>query len=89
MKILMATWPDSSISFIPLKKGYSERQLWQDLDNEECPMFAECVVITSDDDGLHITTDLVKQADGSVRLEVWPLFGKMKKFRWTKNAEQA
>lgn len=83
MPIVIARWPDSTISIIKMRKGFSEWDLLKDLDMEADPDLAKCVVLQSDDDGLHITTHLVKKDDGSVRLEVNPLFGKMRKFRWT------
>jgi hypothetical protein len=86
--LVVAVWPNNTISIIRAPSGFTMLNLFALIDVEASPLDAKCYQIGSDEDGMHITFDWKHLDDGShVRPEssdvvIGKLFGKVKHLPW-------
>jgi hypothetical protein len=88
MGIVVAVWPNNTISIIRVSPGFTMLDLFSQLDVEASPLDATCYLAGADDDGMHITFDWKNVDDGtrvtsnSPDVRIGKLFGKIKKLPW-------
>jgi len=88
MPLVVAVWPNNTISIIRAANGFTMLDLFALIDVEENPLDATCYQVSSDDDGMHITFGWKHLDDGnavtpeSAGVDIGKLFGKVKKLPW-------
>lgn len=88
MPLVVAVWPNNTISIVRAAKGFTMLDLFALIDVEASPLDATCYQVSSDEDGMHITFDWKHLDDGSVvthesaGVGIGKLFGKVKKLPW-------
>lgn len=94
MPLVVAVWPNNTISIVRVASGFSMLDLFAAIDVEANPLDATCYQIASDDDGMHITFDWQHLDDGSKvspesgGVVLGKLFGRIKKLRWPEDIEK-
>jgi hypothetical protein len=94
MPLVIAVWPNNTLSIIKMPPGFSDVSLFDKLDEEDNPHDARCYIASPDEDGLHITfswtdrtffrethADPVSGPD-SPKLRLAAIDGKLKKLKW-------
>lgn len=88
MPLVVAVWPNNTISILRVPSGFTMLDLFSLIDAEASPLDATCYLCKSDEDGMHITFDWKHLDDGSKVTAKSPdvrlgkLFGKIKKLPW-------
>jgi len=88
MPLVIAVWPNNTISILRAPFGFTMLHLFALIDHEASPLDATCYQVASDDDGMHITFDWKHLDDGtkvtpdSSDVVIGKLFGKIKKLPW-------
>lgn len=88
MPLVVAVWPNNTISIIRVRSGFTMLDLFAQIDVEAAPLDATCYQIRSDEDGMHITFDWKHLDDGTkvtpetTDIVVGKLFGRVKKLEW-------
>lgn len=88
MPLVVAVWPNNTISIIRMKKGFSMVDLYDQIDAEACPLDARCYLVGEQWDGLHVTfswrdgaTDL-PAGPSTNALELGLIAGRKRRLRW-------
>jgi hypothetical protein len=91
MPVVIAAWPDGTVSVVSMNRGFSATDLYCQLDAEGDPLLAKCYVISrAGDRCFHIGTRRLDEwelppADGyPERKKVESIEGRAKKFAWPK-----
>lgn len=89
MAIVVAVWPNNTISILRAEPGFTMLDLFALIDAEANPLDATCYQIASDEDGMHITFNWKNFEDdgspvmpASKGLVISKLFGKVRKLPW-------
>lgn len=88
MPIVVAVWPNNTLSILRVAPGFTMLDLFALIDVEASPLDATCYQVGSDEDGMHITFDWKHLDDGSHvapesrGLVIGKLFGRVKKLPW-------
>lgn len=88
MPIVVAVWPNNTISILRVAPGFTMLDLFALIDVEASPLDATCYQVGSDEDGMHITFDWKHLDDGSHVMPesrgvvIGKLFGRVKKLPW-------
>jgi len=88
MPLVIAVWPNNTISILRAPSGFTMLHLFALIDPEASPLDATCYQVASDEDGMHITFDWKHLDDGtkvtpdSSDVVIGKLFGKIKKLPW-------
>lgn len=89
MALVVAVWPNNTISILRVESGFTMLDLFAQIDVEASPLDATCYQIASDEDGMHITFNWTNfDDDGSAvmptskGLAIGKLFGKVRKLPW-------
>jgi hypothetical protein len=88
VSLVVAVWPNNTISIVQIRRGFTMLDLFALIDNEASPLDANCYQIGSDEDGMHITFDWQHLDDGekvtreSADVAIGKLFGKIKHLPW-------
>ena len=89
MPLVIAVWPNNTISIVKMDQGFSAVDLFDQLDQIACPTDATCYLVKPDKDGLCInfdwpypSADKVSAESTGLRLECHQ--GKAKRFKWPK-----
>jgi hypothetical protein len=89
MPIVVAVWPNNTVSIARMPTGFSATSLFDVLDQVGDPQIAECYVLKSKDgelfanfDWYHATDEIASPMSKNLQLEIHQ--GRMKKFPWPK-----
>ena len=88
MTLVVAVWPNNTISILRVSAGFTMLDLFALLDVEADPTSSQCYRVGSDEDGMHITFDWKHLDDGSkvtpesAGVSIGKLFGKLKHLPW-------
>lgn len=88
MPLVVAVWPDNTISILRVASGFTMLDLFGQIDIEASPLDATCYQVGSDEDGMHITFGWKDLDDGnkvnaeSTGVAIGKLFGRVKKLPW-------
>jgi hypothetical protein len=88
MPLVVAVWPNNTISILRAPHGFTMLDLFALIDPEASPLDAMCYQVGSDEDGMHITFDWKHLDDGSkvtpesAGVAIGKLFGKIKRLPW-------
>jgi hypothetical protein len=89
MPIVVAVWPNNTVSIARMPIGFSATYLFDVLDQVGDPQIAECYVLKSEDGELfanfdwdHATDEIASPKSKNLQLEVHQ--GRMKRFPWPK-----
>jgi hypothetical protein len=88
MPLIVAVWPNNTLSIVRMEKGFSMVDLYDQLDSEACPLDAACYLIGSRWDGLHATFDWHGDRDGlpagpdSPALQLGLIAGRKRRLFW-------
>ena len=88
MPLIIAVWPNNTISVLRIWNGFTMLELYDELDREHDPLDATCYRAREDDDGLHISFDWMdldpgsKAGPESVGLVLDSVAGRLKKLEW-------
>ena len=89
MPLVVAVWPNNTISVIKMPNGFSMVDLFNEIDAEANPVDAKCYLVAPSWDGLYVTFDwdrLEKNenavAPKSRGLRVECLYGRKKRLHW-------
>lgn len=89
MALVVAVWPNNTISILRVESGFTMLDLFAQIDVEASPLDATCYQIASDEDGMHITFDWKHLDDDessvtpdSRGVAIGKLFGKVRKLPW-------
>jgi hypothetical protein len=89
MPLVIAVWPNNTLSIVKMEPGFTAVSLFNELDQICDPTDAQCYVVRSDEDGLCVNFDWPYASEetagpksSGLRLEAHQ--GKIKKFRWPK-----
>lgn len=88
MPLVVAVWPNNTISVIRVSTGFTMLNLFALIDVEDNPLDAKCYQIGSDEDGMHITFGWHGLDDGSnvtpesAGVSIGKLFGRVKALPW-------
>lgn len=88
MPLVVAVWPNNTISIIRMSPSFTMLDLFSQIDIEASPLDATCYQIGCDEDGMHITFDWKHLDDGSnvtpdtPNVVIGKLFGRVKKLPW-------
>lgn len=91
MPIVIAVWPNNTISVLRMWNGFTMLDLFTEIDHEAAPLDATCYLVRSDDDGMHITFDWKGLDDGSavgpksLGVGIGKMCGKIKRLSWPKD----
>ena len=94
MAIVIAVWPNNTISVIRMWRGFTMLDLFTQIDHESNPFDATCYQVGGDEDGMHITFDWIGLDDGSDvnpksnQVGIGKLFGKIKKLTWPEDIQK-
>jgi hypothetical protein len=86
--LVVAVWPNNTISIIRAPSGFTMLNLFELIDHESSPLDAKCYRIGSDEDGMHVTFDWKHLNDGSsvtpesADVVIGKLYGKVKHLPW-------
>lgn len=90
MSIVIAVWPNNTISVLRMRAGFTAIDLFNELDAEGSPLDARCYLVSQDDDGMQITFNWRCKPDGRAdnrRLRIGKLAGRIKRLRWPDGIE--
>lgn len=89
MPLVIAVWPNNTISAVMMRPGFSMVDLYNEIDAEACPTDATCYVAKRSRDGLYVTLDWERLEDDdetvtpkSCGLRVDSLYGKLRRLEW-------
>lgn len=90
MPLIIAVWPNNTISVLRIKNGFTMLDLYYEIDKEHDPLDATCYRAREDDDGLYITFDWhdaldrhePKAGPKSSGLALTALDGRLTKLTW-------
>jgi hypothetical protein len=88
MPLVIAVWPNNTISVLRVRRGFTMLDLFASIDIEASPLDATCYQVADDEDGMHITFDWEHLDDGahvtpeSAGVAIGKLFGKIRKLPW-------
>mgnify|MGYP003345824393 CR=1 FL=1 len=57
MALVIAVWPNNTISLVRMWNEFTMLDLFTQLDHEADPLDAQCWLVRRDDDGMHVTFD--------------------------------
>jgi hypothetical protein len=89
MPLVIAVWPNNTISAVWMQLGFSMVDLYNEIDMEACPLDATCYLATRTRDGLYVTLDWERLEDDEASvtpesngIRVDSLTGKLRKLEW-------
>lgn len=88
MSVVVAVWPNNTISVLRMWTGFTMLDLFGEIDAEANPLDATCYLVRSDEDGMHITFDYKILDDGSPvgpksqNVGIGKICGRIKKLPW-------
>lgn len=94
MPLVIAVWPNNTISVLRMWSSFSMVDLFHELDAEADPIDATCYRVGEDDDGLHITFDWKFDSPGepvmpqSKAVGIGKISGRIKKLPWPKDIKK-
>lgn len=94
MPVVIAVWPNNTISVLRMSVGFTMLDLFTEVEHEAAPLDATCYLAKSDDDGMHITFDWKCLDDGSPvqpksqQVGIGKISGRIKKLPWPGDIEK-
>lgn len=88
MPLVIAVWPNNTISLVRMWNGFTMLDLFTEIDHESDPLDAECWLVRHDDDGMHVTFDWKDMDDDepvspkSRNIGVGLIHGRKKRLKW-------
>jgi hypothetical protein len=92
--IVLAVWPNNTVSMIKMLPGFTMLDLYVEIDQEADPLDCQCYVTRHDDDGLYITFDWKFDdkdrivTPKSSNLTLGTLAGKLKRLCWPSDIQR-
>lgn len=69
MPLVIASWPNGTISVVSMRSGFTMVDLFHELDAEANPTDAQCYCVKPSADGLHVTCNWDSRRRTRLRLE--------------------
>jgi len=94
MPIVIAVWPNNTISVLRMWTGFTMLDLFSEIDHEAGPLDAICYLVRGDEDGMHITFDWKCLDDGSavgpksMHVGLGKICGRIKKLPWPSDIQK-